>query len=73
MPKTESNGTALYKTLMLKIESAKKSVIPRDQLFQAYGRCQMAYELGAITHDEFMILNHEAVADGINNPKYFTR
>jgi hypothetical protein len=61
-----------FEKLKKEVEMVKKgSVEPRYQLYRLYGKAQMARELDAITLDEFMKLNHEIVAQGINNPKYF--
>jgi len=61
----------MFKNLMKRIEYAKTSTIPRDALYETYGAIKMAHELKAITTDEYFKLNHECVAEGINNPKYF--
>jgi len=61
----------MLNNLMKKIEYAKTSMMPTHSLYEVYGQIKMAYELKALTLDEYMILNHECVANGINNPKYF--
>jgi hypothetical protein len=61
----------MYEELAKRIQWAKRAITPREALFQVYGEIKMAFELGAISKDEFMRLNHEAVYKGINNPKYF--
>lgn len=61
----------MFETLQKEIVYAKTSVIPSEALHKTYGRITMARELNAISADEYMKLNHECVADGINNPKYF--
>lgn len=61
----------MFEKLMKSVEYAKKAMFPREALYEANGSIKMAYELQAITSDEYMQLNHECVAEGINNPKYF--
>ena len=61
----------MVETLLKEVQYAKTSLMAREELYRCYGRSQMAYELGKITWDEFMKLNHEIVYDGINNKKYF--
>lgn len=61
----------MFKELMNRIDQAKRAGFPRESLFLVYGQIKMAWELEAITTAEFMTLNHECVAEGINNPKYF--
>ena len=60
-----------YEKLLREVNYAKRSLSSRDLLFQSYGAIKMAWELKAITLDEFFELNRECVFDGINNPKYF--
>lgn len=61
----------LAQDLMKQINYAKTSVLAREQLYQAYGMVTMAYQLKAITQDEYFLLNEECVKNGINNSKYF--
>ena len=62
----------MFKELQKEIKRIKENAInPQPELFRVYGKCQMALTLSAITLTEFMKLNYEVVADGINNPKYF--
>jgi len=61
----------MYMKLLDRIERAKKATIPRDALYESYGAIKMARELDAITTEEFLLLNHACVAEGINNPIYF--
>lgn len=61
----------MFEELRKRIEYAKKAIMPRQSLYEVYGQVKMAYELNAITQNEFMLLNGECVRDGINNPKYF--
>jgi hypothetical protein len=61
----------LAKELSKQVEYAKTSTFPRQSLYEAHGRISMAFDLGAITTDEYFKLNSECVRDGINNPKYF--
>lgn len=62
---------SLVKNLLKRIEYAKKSCLPNQSLYEAYGQIKMAHELKAINDEDFLRLNHECVAEGINNPKYF--
>jgi len=61
----------VYEKLSKQIECAKTSIMPRDNLHMAKGKIDMAYELKSITIEEFLALDRECVANGINNPKYF--
>lgn len=61
----------MFEKLMKEIEYAKKSLSARELLYQTSGKITMARELGALSKEEFLTLNHECVANGINNPKYF--
>ncbi|MEG2429337.1 MAG: hypothetical protein RSA99_03045 [Oscillospiraceae bacterium] len=61
----------MYEKLLNEINYAKTSTMPREALYQCYGRLMMAFELSAITSKQYMKLSHQCVADGINNPKYF--
>lgn len=61
----------LYHRLHKEIEYAKSSKTPIELLYQAHGRITMARHLEAISSAEYLELEHECVADGINNPKYF--
>lgn len=61
----------VYEKLSKRIAYAKTSIMPRDNLHMAKGMIDMAYELKAITIEEFLALDKECVAKGINNPKYF--
>lgn len=61
----------MFDNLMQTIEYAKTSIQPQEALYEAYGKITMAYELKAINKEEYLKLNEECVADGINNPKYF--
>lgn len=61
----------MFDKLLKEVEYAKTCIMKRQALYQAYGRITMAWELGGITADEYMTLNHACVYDGINNPKYF--
>ena len=63
----------MFEKLMKKIEYAKTSVMPNRDLYEVYGGIKMAHELKAISDEEYLKLNHECVAEGINNPKYFDR
>lgn len=62
---------SLYESLLAEVKMAKTSCLPQRPLHTAHGRISMARELGAITTEEYLALEHECVADGINNPKYF--
>lgn len=61
----------MFEKLKSEIDRLKTGGYKIEEFYRVYGRCQMAYELGAIGKDEFMALNHAVVADGINNSKYF--
>ena len=61
----------MFESLKKQVEYAKNSCSAREALYEAYGAIKMARELGALTKEEFMSLNHMCVADGINNPQYF--
>ena len=61
----------MFESLMKRVEYAKKSVMTRENLYEAHGQIEMAFELNAITKEEYFELSHECVAKGINNPKYF--
>ena len=61
----------MYEKLMKQVQYAKKTVIPMYSLYETYGAIKMAFELKAITQEEYFELNHACVADGINNSKYF--
>lgn len=63
----------MFDKLLKKIEYAKTCCLPQRELYEVYGEIKMAWELNAITSDEFFKLNHECVANGINNPEYFDR
>lgn len=63
----------MFEKLMKEVEYAKTAIIKRESLYHAYGRITMAFELKAITEQEYLQLNHACVYDGINNPKYFDR
>ncbi|QAT43471.1 hypothetical protein [Aminipila luticellarii] len=62
----------IYQQLMVETEQIKQGdKMPNRELYRIYGKAQMARQLGALTIEEFMTLNHEIIAEGINNPKYF--
>lgn len=61
----------MFDKLMKRIEYAKTSVTPQKTLYEVKGSIDMARELYSLTIDEYMVLNGECVANGINNPKYF--
>jgi len=63
----------MYKNLLGRVERAKRNILPQRTLYDVYGQIKMAYELNAITKDEFFSLNTEVVRNGINNPKYFDK
>ncbi len=63
----------LAERLHKKAAYAKTSMFPRQSLCEVYGEVKMAYELDAITTDEFFALNTDIVRNGINNPQYFER
>ena len=61
----------INESLQKEIDYAKVSYNAHDLLYKAHGRIDMARELGLITKEQYMTLNHSCVADGINNPKFF--
>lgn len=63
----------LYKSLLKEIDYAKTSVMTQRSLYSVHGKIEMAWQLEAITKDEYFDLNHKCVAEGINNSKYFDR
>jgi len=44
---------------------------PIEEFYRSYGQCQMAQKLEVIKNQEFMDLNNDVVAEGIDNTKYF--
>ena len=58
----------VYEKLMADIEYARRN-FNMDLLHEAYGAVKMAYQLGAVTKDEYLALSHEAIYNGINNPE----
>lgn len=63
----------LYNQLLREVKMAKTGPLPQGPLHTAHGKICMAFNLGAITKEEFLDLEHRCVAEGINNPKYFDR
>lgn len=61
----------MYTELKEEIEKVKSGGYPINEFYRLYGQCQMAFRLGAINQSEFMDLNRDVVADGINNPRHF--
>lgn len=61
----------LFDELKVKIDYAKTSVTPRTALYEVHGEIKMGRQLEALTIEEYLTLDHEAVRNGINNPKYF--
>lgn len=61
----------MFENLKKEIAYAKTSLSARDLLYKTHGRITMARELDAITVGEYLELNHDCVAKGINNPKCF--
>ena len=61
----------MFEILLKRAEYAKKTVFPRESLYEVYGQAKMALELGAITEAEFTVLNTAIAKNGINNPVYF--
>lgn len=69
---TESERTNIYEELKKRVEYIKRSPkYAREQLFEVYGAVSMAYKLKVLTKEQYLELNRECIADGINNPKYF--
>lgn len=63
----------LYNSLLKEIEMAKTGPLSQRPLHTVHGKICMARQLGAITKDEYLDLEHRCVAEGINNPTYFDR
>lgn len=62
----------VYEELKNRLAYIKRSPeYAREQLYESHGAIKMAYNLGALTKEQMLELEHECVADGINNPKYF--
>lgn len=61
----------LYESLLAEIKTAKTSCLPQRPLHTVHGRISMAYQLSAITAEEYIDLEHKCVAEGINNSEYF--
>lgn len=61
----------IFERLTKEVEYAKKTLSPRENLYEAHGGIEMAFLLQAITKEEYFLLNHLCVAEGINNPDYF--
>ena len=61
----------VFERLLKEVSAAKESTCSRTALFEVYGKITMAFDLKALTREEFLELNRECVAKGINNPKYF--
>lgn len=62
----------LAEQLHVKCEQAKAgAMFPQRNFHYLHGCVEMAYELGALTRDEYLQLSHEIIAEGINNPAYF--
>ena len=55
----------------IKRAQGSKGYFPQRAFYEAKGLLDMAYNLGAISKDEFLELNSRIVRDGINNPEYF--
>lgn len=62
----EQTGKTVYEALEKRADYAIRSM-SRSLVYQTYGECLMADELGAITHEEFMALNHKLVYETMNN------
>ena len=61
----------MFAKLMQEVQYAKGAAFKQNALHKTYGRITMAWELKAITMDEYMQLNTACVREGINNPKRF--
>lgn len=60
----------MYEKLLKKITYAKNS-FSTDLLHECKGAVDTAFELEAITKEQFFDLNHKTVYEGINNPEIF--
>lgn len=63
----------LFGDLLKEIQMAKTGPLPQCPMHTAHGKICMAFNLGAITREEFLDLERWCVAEGINNPQYFDR
>lgn len=63
----------IYSALKKKIIYAKSTLSPIRNLYEAKGAIDMARQLGAITHDQYIELDHKCVYEGINNPEYMKK
>ena len=58
------------KTKLLKdIEYAKNS-FSKELMYQALGMVKMAFELGAITKEEYFELDHKLIYEGLNDREF---
>lgn len=65
--------STLYESLFKQICYAKTSLLPQQALYAVQGKIEMAFELGGVEKNEYFVLSHECVCEGINNPKYFNK
>lgn len=56
----------MFENLVKKAEYALNN-LSRDLVFEVYGMAKMARELDVITQQEFMLLNHMLIYNGVNN------
>lgn len=72
MNKDNLTNNAIYDQLKKRLVYIKATPeYAHNQLYEVHGAIKMAYNLGALTKEQMLELEHECVADGINNPKYF--
>lgn len=66
-------AVTLFDELKQRIAYAKTAFMPIRSLYEVHGQIKMAFELKAITKEEYLELDHECVYKGINNPQYIKR
>lgn len=62
-----SGKKSVYEALIKQAEYALNSH-SRDLVYEAWGASKMAYNLGAISKDEFYTLQDKLVVHGLNDP-----
>lgn len=67
--KVEVETEGLYRKL-LRIAQYALNSHSRDGVCEAYGKAEMAMELGLITHGEFRTLNTRLITKGLNDPAH---
>ena len=62
----------VYEKLDKRADYAIRSM-SRSLVYQTYGECIMAEELGAISPEEFLALNHKLVYETMNHGRVWSR